>query len=179
MVMFLLYVKGDLEGVSSVSLRRDSNNNICVSVRNPLSDYEVREKVAFSLTETVEQEENSREPPCHFALKWDGNNKRSTLQVLDEASTKSLLKKKKFKGEQPRSYTADDSGNWVPILAVDCRGMEPYAFHPLGTEFIVESEGGVVFESDVDLSDGDWADYDEENDAAVSISEFESKWESV
>jgi len=43
--------------------------------------------------------------------------------------------------------------------------MEPYAFHPLGNEFKVISEGGVVFEEDVDLSEGDWAEYDEENDA--------------
>jgi hypothetical protein len=57
--------------------------------------------------------------------------------------------------------------------------MEPYAFHPLGNEFVVESEGGVKFESDIDLSEGDWADYDEENDAALSISDFEAKFESM
>jgi len=39
----------------------------------------------------------------------------------------------------------------------------------------VVSEGGVVFEEDVDLSEGDWGDYDEENDTAVSVNEFESK----
>ena len=143
-----------------------------------MSDYEVRDKVAFSLQETVEQEESTREPPCHFALKWEGK-KRSILGVLAAADAKAALKKKKYKGEQPRDYTADDSGNWVPILAVECRGMEPYAFHPLGNEFVVTSEGGVKFESDVDLSEGDWADYDEENDAAISISDFEAKFESV
>lgn len=41
---------------------------------------------------------------------------------------------------------------------------------------MVESEGGVTFE-DVDLSEGDWGEYDEENDAAVAISEFETKFE--
>lgn len=140
-----------------------------------MSDYEVRDKVAFGLSETVEQEENSREPPCNFALKWDGSKKRSTLQVLDDP--KAALKKKKYKGELPRDYVAEDSGNWVPIIAVECRGIEPYSFHPLGDEFLVESEGGAMFESDVDLSEGDWGEYDEENDAAVSISEFEAKFE--
>ena len=53
--------------------------------------------------------------------------------------------------------------------------MEPYAFHPLGNEFKVVSEGGAEFEQDVDLSEGDWAEYDEENDAAVGVNEFESK----
>lgn len=140
-----------------------------------MSDYETRDKVAFGLSETVEQEENTREPACQFVLKWEGSKKRSTLEVLDDP--KAALKKKKYKGEQPRDYTAEDSGNWVPILALECRGMEPFAFHALGDEFIVESEGGAKFESDVDLSEGDWAEYDEENDAAVSISEFEAKFE--
>lgn len=127
---------------SSLSLQKDSN--ICISVRNPLSDYETREKVVFGLTETVEQEENSREPPCQFALKWEGSKKRSTLEVLHDP--KAALKKKKYKGEQPRNYITEDSGNWVPILVVECRGMEPFAFHALGDEFIVESEGGVRFD---------------------------------
>ena len=75
----------------------------------------------------------------------------------------------------PRDVTLDDSGDYVPILAMECRGLEPYAFHPLGNEFRVVSEGGVVFEEDVDLSDGDWGEYDEENDAAVGVDEFQSK----
>jgi hypothetical protein len=162
-------------------LSLDANANICISVRNPLSDYEVREKVAFSINETVEKEENSREPECHFVLKWEGAAKRSTLIVLDGTATKAALKKKKkFKDEfSYLSYTADHNGNYVPVLAFECRGMEPYAFHCLGDEFVVESEGGIRFESDVDLSDGDWGEYDEENDAAVSISDFETKIEAV
>lgn len=131
--------------------------------------------MAFDLSEIVEQEENTHEPPCHFALKWEGSKKRATLQVVDDP--KAALKKKKYKGELPRDYKAEDSGRWVPILAVECRGLEPYAFHPIGDEFVVESEGGAMFASDVDLSEGDWAEYDEENDAAVSISEFEAKFE--
>ena len=62
---------------------------------------------------------------------------------------------------------------------MECRGIEPYAFHPLDNLFIVVSEGGSVFEDDVDLSEGDWADYDEENDAAISISEFKAKFENL
>jgi len=160
-------------------LKVQRNANICISVRNPLSDYEVREKVAFNLSETLEQEEGSREPPCHFALKWDGAQKRSTLEVLDESATKAALKKKKSKGVQVRDYNGDDSQEWAPILAMECRGIEPYAFHPLDNLFIVVSEGGRVFEDDVDLSEGDWADYDEENDAAISISEFKAKFENL
>eukprot|EP00543_Licmophora_paradoxa_P002283 CAMPEP_0202448578 /NCGR_PEP_ID=MMETSP1360-20130828/7387_1 /ASSEMBLY_ACC=CAM_ASM_000848 /TAXON_ID=515479 /ORGANISM="Licmophora paradoxa, Strain CCMP2313" /LENGTH=71 /DNA_ID=CAMNT_0049066225 /DNA_START=811 /DNA_END=1027 /DNA_ORIENTATION=- len=52
-------------------------------------------------------------------------------------------------------------------------------FMDLGDEFLVESESGNVFGNDVDLSEGDMADYDEENDASVSVSEFEAKFESL
>mmetsp|Transcript_19470 Transcript_19470/g.29558 ORF Transcript_19470/g.29558 Transcript_19470/m.29558 type:complete len:158 (-) Transcript_19470:96-569(-) len=156
--------------------------NLSLSVKNPLSDYEVREKVAFDPSETVEQDESSREPPYHFGLKWEGSKKISTLTVLNPAETKSALKKlgKKAKGFAVKEvYTAEDSGSYVPLLAFECRGLEPYAFHPMGNEIKVTSEGGGVFESDVDLSEGDWADYDEENDLSVSISEFETKFESL
>mmetsp|Transcript_8364 Transcript_8364/g.15173 ORF Transcript_8364/g.15173 Transcript_8364/m.15173 type:complete len:123 (+) Transcript_8364:631-999(+) len=118
-------------------------------------------------------------------MKWEGSKKFSTLIVLDEEGSKSALKKlkKNKKGKKggggeadlPRDVTSDDSGDYVPVLAMECRGLEPYAYHCLGNEFRVVSEGGAVFEEDVDLSDGDWGDYDEENDAAVGVNEFESK----
>ena len=75
----------------------------------------------------------------------------------------------------PRDVTNDDSGNYVPVLAMECRGLEPYAFHILGNEFKVTSVGGTVFDEDVDLSDGDWGEYDEEYDAAVGVNDFASK----
>jgi hypothetical protein len=181
MVLFLLCIKAELDGIQSLSLLKSSN--LCFSIRNPLSDYETREKIVFNPSETLEQDEADREPPHHFSVKWEGSKKASTLIVLDEDAVKSAMKKVKKKGGkkndsevgEPRDVTADDNGEYVPILAMECRGLEPYAFHPMGGEFKVVSEGGVVFENDVDLSEGDWAEYDEENDAAVSVNEFESK----
>jgi hypothetical protein len=181
MVLFLLCIKAELDGIESISLLKSSN--LCFSIRNPLSDYETREKIVFNPYETIEQDEADREPPHHFSVKWEGSKKASTLIVLDEDAVKSAMKKVKKKGGgkskdslgEPRDVTADDSGEYVPILAMECRGLEPYAFHPMGGEFKVVSSGGVVFEEDVDLSEGDWAEYDEENDAAVSVNEFESK----
>lgn len=157
------------------------NTNLCFSVRNPQSD-ETRDKIVFDPSEALEQDDGDREPPHHFKLKWEGSKKFSTLIALDEEGVKSAfkkLKKKKGKGggevDVPRDVTSDDSGDYVPVFAMECRGMEPYAFHPLGNEFRVVSEGGAVFDEDVDLSDGDWGEYDEENDAAVGVNEFESK----
>lgn len=184
MVLFILCIKAELDGVESLSLLK--NTNLCFSVRNPLSDYETREKIVFNPSETLEQDEGDREPPHHFAVRWEGAKKFSTLIVLNEEEAKSAFKKMKKKGgkkgsggggeaDVPRDMTSDDSGEYVPMLAMECRGVEPYAFHPLGNEFKVISEGGACFEDDVDLSEGDWGDYDEENDAAVGVNEFVSK----
>eukprot|EP00574_Skeletonema_japonicum_P013936 CAMPEP_0201716974 /NCGR_PEP_ID=MMETSP0593-20130828/2832_1 /ASSEMBLY_ACC=CAM_ASM_000672 /TAXON_ID=267983 /ORGANISM="Skeletonema japonicum, Strain CCMP2506" /LENGTH=187 /DNA_ID=CAMNT_0048206917 /DNA_START=32 /DNA_END=595 /DNA_ORIENTATION=- len=183
MVLFVLCIKAELDGVESLSLLK--NTNLCFSVRNPLSDYETREKIVFNPSETLEQDEGDREPPHHFAVRWEGQKKFSTLIVLDEDGAKSAFKKKmkkkggKKKGggevDVPRDMTEDESGEYVPVLAMECRGIEPYEFYPLGNDFKVVSSGGAVFEEDVDLSEGDWGDYDEENDEAVGVNEFESK----
>lgn len=182
MVLFLLCIKAELDGVQTLSLLK--NNNLCFSIRNPLSDYETREKIVFHPSETLDQDEGDREPPHHFSVKWEGSKKISTLIVLDDDAIKAAIKKVKRKGgkskgdaevDVPRDLTSEDSGEFVPVLAMECRGLEPYAFHPMGGEFRVVSQGGVAFEEGVDLSEGDWADYDEENDLSVSINEFEAK----
>jgi len=169
----------------TLSLAPDAN--ICLDVRNPTSDYEIREKVVINPREYEEPEENSKQPPYHFGIRWEGSKKRSVLTVLDADALGSALKKKAGKkGKKggsgpfaPRSMCGEDSEKYVPVLALDCRGIEPYAFHPMGSEFIVESEGGMMFEEDVDLREGDWAEYDDENDIAVGITDFESKIEDV
>lgn len=176
MVLFLLYIKAELENVATVKISRSSN--LCIDVRNPLSDFEVREKVVLNPSEFVDQEENARESPYQFGLKWEGAKKVSTLTVLDEAATKTALKKKK-NVEVKDAYTAEDSGSWCAILAVECRGIEPTAFFPMGEEFVVTSSGGQTFEEDMDFSEGDWADYDAENDEPVSLSDIQFKWEAI
>ena len=160
-----------------------------MDIRNPASDYEIREKVVIDPTEFIEQDESSKEPPFHFQIGWEGSKKKSVLTVLlDEAAIKSALKKsggkksKKGGGDVrlTRAMEAEDSDKYVPMLALECRGIEPYAFHAMGGEFVVESEGGMIFEGeDVDLSDDDWADYDADNDISVTVSDFQSKFESV
>lgn len=184
MVLFLLCIKAELDGVKSLSLL--PNTNLCFSVKNPLSDYETRDKIVFNPSETLDQDESDRDTPHHFALKWEGSKKYSTLTVLSVDEAKSVMKKLSKKGGKkgradeeksiPREITNDDSGgNYVPVLAMECRGLEPYAFHILGNEFKVTSVGGTVFDEDVDLSDGDWGEYDEEYDAAVGVNDFASK----
>ncbi|GKY93727.1 hypothetical protein MPSEU_000339800 [Mayamaea pseudoterrestris] len=182
---FVLYMKiAESENIDSVQLVDDAH--LCVSVRNPQSDYEMREKVVFRPMAVLEQADEDRTSPCHFQLKWDGAKKASTLTCLNAAEAKTAFKKSKQKdGILPRSYVgASDNDVWVPLLVVSCRGLEPFAFHPMGQEFKVVSSGGTEFGSGnddegVDLADGDWAEYDEANDQSVGLTGVEFKWEAV
>jgi hypothetical protein len=199
MVVFVLYVKADLDGVDTLSL--DPTAQLCISVRNPLSpeyDYEVREKVIIDPSELEEPafvKLNSKghhqetEPPCHFALKWEGAPKRSTVEVLDRDSSVTLLESSSNNLKQatykstadngtlpvPREMTGRDSGNFVPILRLECQGVEPYQFHVIGGEFSLTNKAGAKYE-EVDLSEGGWNKVDECT-GTCAVTNFESKFE--
>jgi hypothetical protein len=115
MVVYVLSLQADLQGVDTIALSADAD--LCISVRNPLDHSEVREQImvdrssfqesasrgggnnqhAFNKGDVTaaEHHHHSNQPkkhvkhpeaPCHFALKWQGATQRSTMRVLDEAS---------------------------------------------------------------------------------------------
>ena len=105
MVLFLLYMKAELEGVASVALRRSDDDDgrsrtIRLHLRNPLSDYEIRENVSVHLTECVEQEQGSREPPHHLSLKWEGSKKASNADGTVGRRNQNGPEKEGQKGQQ-------------------------------------------------------------------------------
>ena len=97
----------------------------------------------------------------NFVMKWPGEREQSHIKIVPI---------KKVDG----CYRADKSGNFVQILAMECRGLTPIKWHPM-CDFSATSAGGFTFD-EVDLSD-DWAEYDENNDMSVSIMGLESKIE--
>ena len=45
--------------------------------------------------------------------------------------------------------------------------------------FVATSKAGTTFDEEVDLSRGDWSDYDVDHDVPLSATEVESEWEAV
>ena len=89
--------------------------------------------------------------------------KASTLSVVDDP--KSI-----------GTYTSEDSGKYKAMITFETRGdLQVVGWHPK-TDFSVTSTGGHEFE-ECDLSEGDWADYDEKADESVSITNFQFKVE--
>ncbi|KAH9619101.1 hypothetical protein KSS87_008722 [Heliosperma pusillum] len=61
----------------------------------------------------------------------------------------------------------------VPLMKFECEGLEPFDFILKGPHWRVKSKSGIIFEN-VDLSGGDWAEWDEKMNAPVVITNF--KW---
>ena len=112
MVLFILYIKAELENISKVIIKPDAN--ICLSVKNPLSDFEKREKIVVDPEQIIEPE--GREGESHFVIRWEGNKKRCSLKILNKDQVKTALKKKKGVNDKiPRDLTGDDV-DFVPVL---------------------------------------------------------------
>ncbi|CAM9359797.1 unnamed protein product [Discosporangium mesarthrocarpum] len=159
MPIFVLYVKCDMENVAS--MKADQLNKWMLTVESP-DKSERREGV--EVTRARNEELDGSRGTANFTIKWPGAKKQATLNIID-------VKKVTTGGE----IIGDKTGEFVPILAFDCRGLEPVAWHP-STDFTVTSEGGEVFER-VDLSEGDWSDYCEKSAAPVSIVDIEHRFE--
>ncbi|KAJ8448865.1 hypothetical protein Cgig2_011486 [Carnegiea gigantea] len=69
-----------------------------------------------------------------------------------------------------------EEGKYAPLMAFDCRGLEPVEFAFMGPQWRVESVEGTVYEN-VDLSEGEWFEYDEKGSCPVSISKLKSVFE--
>lgn len=179
-----------MENVGTLTLNPDAR--LCFSVRNAQDQEEVREKIVVdpSVLHEASKGDHSKhrhEAPSHFALKWDHATERATLRILgaDSAIEKAVDSKEGKKAkihsskemEQAlqliRPMKGEDHGSYVPMLALDCHGMEPYAFHPMGEEFTVTRHDDTKTYENVDLSDGDWSEYDMAT-GTISVTNFRS-----
>ncbi|XP_015587324.1 UPF0587 protein C1orf123 homolog [Cephus cinctus] len=77
-----------------------------------------------------------------------------------------------------QSYTIDDNGEFKQMVVFDCRGIEPIDFSPGEGWYARAVSEGKEFE-DVDLSEGEWADYCDKTKTPCGIFEIEHKFEKV
>jgi Eukaryotic protein of unknown function (DUF866) len=129
-----------------------------------------------------------------FSDNNDDDEEEQEQTSLERAKSKSTKNKKKQASSAAAANAVvarlkqrlEESNTFVPILALDCQGeIEPFAFHPMGQEFVVMSQFGKTFGSSdddnddnaVDLSNGqDWSHVDLAT-GTTSVSNFQSKFE--
>jgi hypothetical protein len=121
-------------------------------------------KEGVRVTATEEHDLPGSRGTANFVCKW----------VRDAKHAASIVVETTVKGVT-RDLTGEDEGAWVPVCGFECRGIEPTALH-LGGGFTVTTPAGTVFE-DVDLSEGDWVDFDEKGGDSVGIYGMEARFE--
>lgn len=127
-------------------------------------------------TGVPDHERHRDEHSNNVALTWEGEKTRSTIRVVVvDDDDKPKKGKKQIVGIATRDITPRDDGQYIPILKLDCDGLEPYAFHPMGKEFTAVKNDGAKVES-VDLSEGEWSDYDLATGTSL-IKNFGTKFE--
>lgn len=176
MPVFVAYFKAELDGVKYAGVHTGKDRIFEIDVKNGMSD-EVREKVTISSADEYELE-GSR-GISNLVLKFSDSNEKASCSILSDEDFKGKFKKKKEAMKScPRALTADDSGEWVPIVAFEARGMDVTRLVLGKDDLVVHSTGDTIFD-EVDLSEGDWADYDAEADVSVSITDAQTKVELV
>ncbi|KAI5078613.1 hypothetical protein GOP47_0006284 [Adiantum capillus-veneris] len=75
-----------------------------------------------------------------------------------------------------RPYTLEDSeaGKYVPLMCFDCRGIEPCEFS-FRSGWAATGASGTKF-LDIDLTEGDFTEYDEKESCPVAISNLEHRF---
>lgn len=77
-----------------------------------------------------------------------------------------------------RPYLAEDSLNFKPFVEFDCRGCDPLLFEPIDHFQCTNMDNTTEF-NEVDLSELNWADYDERSNESVGIYDFKYRFTTV
>ncbi|CAG9467190.1 unnamed protein product [Pedinophyceae sp. YPF-701] len=157
MPVHVLYLKCDLENVREV--RFDPAHRWCLDIKNPLGE-DVRKEVWVSAAE--EHDLDGSRGTANFVMKWDKASKKQCYACVQQVKNVT------------RPITEDDSGSWVPVVAFECRGLDPIAFHPTNGATIVASSGAAY--EDCDISD-DWCEVDEKTGECSTVMNIEAKFE--
>lgn len=91
---------------------------------------------------------------ANFVMKWKDSKRQCNVSIVEGSL-----------GE------IGEDGSGV-LISFECRNCEIEEWHP-ADGYVIVSEGGTKFE-DVEFEDGEWAEYDEENDCSVGVSDLSS-----
>lgn len=158
MQLFVLYLKANLENIAQVSL--PEGYEYCIDVTNSAGE-DTRKGVRVTSLHTEELKDSRG--TANFTVKWVKDAKKAAY--LTVVPVKGLT----------RHITAEDDNAWVPLIGFDCRGLDVTGFHP-EDGFVIKSKSGATF-ADVDLSQGEWVEYDEKLGDSVGIYDLEHKLE--
>ncbi|ORX43549.1 DUF866-domain-containing protein [Hesseltinella vesiculosa] len=153
-----LYFKADLENVTNLA---------------PTADKEWHFKIECSSCHEVDDN-------------WISFNSEELHDVTGSRGQANLVMKCKFcKREATAQFETSakmtpisESGQFQKLATFDVRGLELVKFSPRESWTVKGLESNTVFD-DVDLTEGEWAEYDEEAGEPVGISNFEVEFRKI
>lgn len=116
--------------------------------------------------------------------KWHGILATQTFPLTGSKGDANFIIKCKLCGRQNSvnvligtfsQYTADHSESFNSFIGFDCRGVEPFDFSPRGELRCTSLDGARTYKN-IDLSQGDWAEYDDVDNVPLGIYDFECKF---
>ncbi|KAI9481232.1 MAG: hypothetical protein EXX96DRAFT_565880 [Benjaminiella poitrasii] len=154
MVKLGLYFKADLENVTDLL---------------PTNDYEWHFKVECTSCHEVDDS-------------WISFNRQDEYEMNSSRGTANLVMRCKFckrdmtaqfePSFKVKGYDIEKNSEFQQIAQFDCRGLELVNFQPRDSWTAKGAESDTVFE-DIDLTEGEWAEYDEKLGEPVGISNIE------
>ncbi|KAI9258519.1 hypothetical protein BY458DRAFT_557984 [Sporodiniella umbellata] len=157
MVKLGLYIKADLENITDLI---------------PTEDYEWHFKVECTSCHEIDQNWISFNSQDEYSM----NNSRGTANLVMRCK---FCKREGSAHFEPsftiRKYSATKNREFQVIAHFDCRGIELVQFQPRESWMAkgLESETPFV---EIDLSEGEWAEYDEKSGEPVGISNISSEF---
>ncbi len=155
MPIFVIYCKAELGGIQEI-VADLKNTSWCVDVSS-LDGFDKRERVTIDPNDEIGL--TGSRAMANFVVKFNRSVKQATANVKIGGCLE--------KGGGKARISAAQSGEWVPLVEFECRGLIITAWHPT-TEFTVISSTGTSF-IEADFSEGDWSEYDEEAQEPLSV----------
>ena len=172
MPSFVIEIKAELLNVASLT----PVNDILWKMDIESEAGEVRENITVNPREELELE-GSR-GLANFVMKWSKQDShQANIKVVDlKKAAAGMGKGKKAKKDKDASEIDGvyrSSNQWVPIVAMECRGLKPIRVH-VGNDFDITSESGALFpaaeaEFEEDSEGLSWTDFDEKLDDCLAI----------
>jgi len=156
--MLALAITADLEGITDLAPQDTEENPFYYTFKVQCTSCREIHPNWVSISRFEENEVSGSKGEANFVWRCK-NCKREHSASIKEA---------------PRSYAQASPPKPKNIIELDCRGLEFVEFKADGEWMATGTDSGTKF-TGIDISDGEWFDYDEKAGEEVSIKDV--KWE--
>ncbi|GAB7361727.1 hypothetical protein MBLNU230_g1774t1 [Neophaeotheca triangularis] len=156
--MLALALKAELEGVTDLQPEDTPENPFYYTFKVQCTSCREVHPNWVSISRFEQNEQSGSRGEANFVWKCKNCKREHTANIIDA----------------PKVYPRQDVPKQVKLLTMDCRGLEFVEFKPDGDWKATGVDSGTKF-TGIDLTEGDWYDYDEKAGEEVSIKEMQ--WE--